>query len=164
MEILHTIAEVSITLTGFAGIVFIFSSTGTISEVARWRVRNLLVGSVTSTAVALIPLGFDVLPIPVEKWGNAASWVLAFGFMLVAYSAASGYFHNKVGDISQLVRRAFYPIMSLVSIIVIAQVLNGFGVFGDWSIAVFIYGLLCMLIFNAIQFLISVLDRSQDGA
>jgi len=79
-------------------------------------------------------------------------------------NVVSGYVRYNVAQISTLGRLAFLPSSLVLLGILITQVLNGFGFFQRFQESIFIYGLITLLVINALQFSVSILDRRKEGA
>lgn len=87
-DILQTIAEVSIALTGFTGIVVALGrrADDSISGFALIRFRILLVASLLALALALLPFFGHYLRVRPELTWSACSAVVAIVFSALSFS------------------------------------------------------------------------------
>lgn len=161
---LETIAELSITLAGFAGIVYVFSETDSGSDIRFWRIRNLLLIAFFTMLAALAPLGLPALGVAEELIPRIASGILALFLLFLAVLVPPSFFKLEVASRSRLGKPFFYAMLVLLSATLLVQILNMLGTFGSLSFGVFYFGLVLMLAAGSAQFMISILDVYQKGS
>ena len=151
-NVLFAIAEVSIGLAGFSGLVAAFSQR----QGQAWR------GDQKTRIVFLVVLSFgmivtSLMPPALSEWSNAPSmiWgipmttysILALGLLAywVTVSRRQGY---KIQF-----PKASYPILLLATVLQVTVLLSGLGIFLPYSSGLFVLGFLAILIFGANVFL-----------
>ena len=161
-QVLTVIAEISIALAGFSGIVVAFRQRG----IEAWpphelvRLRFML-------GVACVTLLFSLLPFVPHYLGVRASatWVLSsailsaglFGFALVSYFATKAY-------LDRLSRPWFFTYIIGTITSALGLLCNGLGVFGAAYPGVYLAGLGWLLFFSTTLFVRLVLAPSPSQA
>ncbi len=124
-DILQTIAEVAIALTGFTGIVVALGNRGgvPVSGFALVRFRILLAASLAALAFSLIPFFWYYLDIPAStSWAVSSGLALVFMVPIVVYDVRA--FREHADQIPVFERRAAPAIAILGASLWLAQVAN----------------------------------------
>ena len=149
-DILQTIAEVAIALTGFTGIVFALSgrTAESISGVALIRFRILLIASLVALALALLPFFVHYVGAsPGVTWSVCSAVVLAIMVPVVIHDHRA--FRTYSNEIPEFDRRIAPLVVLLGSALWVVQVAN---VFILHDFAPYLAAALWFLGFSALQF------------
>lgn len=158
-DILQTVAEIAIALTGFTGIVVALGerSGGGFAGFAMVRFRILLAASLAALAFALLPFLLYHLGVSARAtWSICSASVAAFMVPIVAHDVRS--FRTFADEIPSFERRAG-PIIALLGLVLwIAQVANAVALhaFGPYLAAPFWF-----LGFSALSFVRMLLSSQQ---
>ena len=151
-EILTTIAQLGIAVSGFSGIAIAFNrQPGRLSDFEAFRVSILFANSFAAVFLSLIPFAFFYL-----GWTDATIWRSASG-LCVLFEVAFIAWHIPPASRFLQVRREFFNLKQLAFITcghlinTIAQLLNALGVF-EARLSIYIFGLLWLLFHGAFQF------------
>jgi hypothetical protein len=155
VEAFHTLAEVSITFTGLAGIVSVVGRSSLTSEARQWRVWNMILLSLLAFFLCVVPIAMSQFPLTSD-----IVWILCSVFYVVTQMSQS-YFANRVG--SNIGTTAEYTIRPLLLIyfvgsvlMAILQILNIF-VFIPGSGPFFI-GICWFMLLAALHFFVLVMN------
>jgi len=151
-EILTTIAQLGLAITGFSGIAIAFNrQPGRLSSVEKFRVSILFANSLAATFLALLPFAFFYM-----EWSDARIWrtasallaLFSGGFLTVQAAQVPRFFreHRQLFHLGQL---AFVVGGHVINAIV--QLLNALGLVRA-RLSIFILGLLWLLFHSAFQF------------
>lgn len=151
-EILTTIAQLGVAITGFTGIAIAFNrQPGRLSEFEAFRVSILFSNSLAAVFLALMPFAFFYLGWPESRIWRALSGVFAtfeLIFLLTHFHPARRFFRQHPESFS----------IKLLTIVTIGHVMNGIaqalnaaGVINA-ELSVFVFGLLWILFHSAFQF------------
>jgi hypothetical protein len=124
-DILQTLAELAIALTGFTGIVVAFRgrTDAPLSGYARVRFRILLVASLASTAFALLPFFFHHLRFaPDVTWSICSSVVFLFMIALAVHDIRVARVYSDT--MPKLDRQALPLLLLLGTALWLAQIAN----------------------------------------
>jgi hypothetical protein len=152
-DTLLTLAEVSLGLAGFAGIVVIFGrGPGVLPPADFLRLAALVGASLGTLFLSLIPIALSFVGVPepdLWQWSSAIMVALAvpahvIGILRIRRNAAEIF---EVTPVYLLVIGAFAILANLI-----AQVCNSIGIAWRPSFGVYLLGLLLYLLFAAIQF------------
>jgi hypothetical protein len=152
-DTLLTLAEVSLGLAGFAGIVIVFGrGRGVLAPADSFRLLALVTCSLGTLFLSLISiaLGFVGIAEP-ELWRWSSAMMIAV--MVPAHCYAFVRIRRHVAEILEVI--PFYVIpfgMSLFAINLIAQFCNALNVVWAPSFGVYFLGLILYLAFAAVQF------------
>jgi len=152
-EILTTIAQLGVALTGFTGIAIAFNrQPGRLSEFEAFRVSILFSNSLAAVFLALLPFAFFHL-----GWPEPRIWrTLSAGFAIFEIIFLGTHFRPA--------RRFFrlhpesFNFKLLVAVTIghaingIAQALNALGITTPDELSIFVFGLLWILFHSAFQF------------
>jgi hypothetical protein len=152
-EILTTIAQLGVAVTGFSGIVIVFNRPpGRLSEFEAFRISILFANSLAAVFLALIPfvLFYSGLPDTVI-WRTASALCFVFEVIFVA---------SHVGPARKFLRehRALFNVGLLGFVTcghamnAILQLCNALDVINRRNLSIFILGLLWLLFHSAFQF------------
>lgn len=160
-DILQTVAEIAIALTGFTGIVVALG--GRTSEVfsgfALVRFRILLVASLAALALSLLPFFWHYLGVPPRITWSICSAVVAV-FMVPIVIADVRAYRAYADEIPQFERRAGPVIALLGSALWASQVANAVILH---SFGAFFAAPLWFLGFSALSFSRLLLDTQERG-
>jgi hypothetical protein len=151
-EILPTIAQLGLAITGFSGIAIAFNrQPGRLSSVEKFRVSILFANSLAAMFLALIPFALFYM-----EWSDAKIWrtgsallaLFSGGFLILQAVQVPRLFreHRQLFHLGQL---AFVVGGHVINLIV--QLLNALGLFRA-RLSIFILGLLWLLFHSAFQF------------
>jgi len=158
-EILQTIAEIAIALTGFTGIVVAHGGRDQagFSGFARFRFQILVAASLTALALALVPFLLHHLGVPAPAvWSICSALVAIFMVPIVILDVRS--FRDHADEIPVFERRAAPVILVLGSILWVVQIANVVSLhrFGPYLAAPFWF-----LGFSALSFVRILLDSQE---
>ncbi len=145
-EVLIVVAEISIALAGFAGVVVAFRQRGleALPALEQLRLRYMLLVACETLLFALLPFVPHYL-----RLGASATWTLSSGalaFSLLSFNLAT-YLDTKPHR-RQLSRAWLYIYQTGGSLAAVALLLSCFGAFGEVLPGVYL-GALGFLLFNA---------------
>jgi len=151
-EILTTIAQLGMAVTGFSGIAIAFNrQPGRLGAFEAFRVSILFANSLAAVFLSLIPFAFFYLGWSQEMIWRTASGVCVFfeaGF-IASHVAPARRFLRTHRELFNLKLLAFVTCGHFVNMI--AQLLNVCGVI-EAKLPIFIFGLLWLLFHSAFQF------------
>lgn len=165
--VLYTIAEVAITLAGFSGVVVVFRLRGVDSwSPTELRIFWLLIADSFLTCLfALLPL-----PLALANWSEEALWglcnaLLGSWFIVANILALRG--ERKERAARQLITvpvitPIFYVLMVVAAGMSIALWLSAFDLVVPRSQAMYVFGLIMLLAFAALEFLFFIGLMSQQ--
>ena len=151
-EILTTIAQLGVAVTGFSGIAIAFNrQPGGLGGFEAFRVSILFANSLAAVFLSLIPFAFFYL-----GWSQEIIWRTTSG-LCVAFEAAFIASHFPAGrrflrshrELFNLKLLAFVTLGHVVN--ATAQLLNAVGMV-EAKLSIFIFGLLWLLFHSAFQF------------
>jgi hypothetical protein len=151
-EILTTIAQLGIAVSGFSGMAIAFNrQPGRLSDFEAFRVSILFANSFAAVFLSLIPFAFFYL-----RWREETIWRSVSGlcFLFEAAFVASHVppalrflrVHREIFNLKHLMFVACGDVVNLI-----AQLLNALGMF-DVRLSIYIFGLLWLLFHAAFQF------------
>ena len=147
-SLLSTIAEFSIGLAGFSGIVVVVVGNRRWTEAAKFRASLLIILSLSSGFLALIALGI------LNRFDGAIVWRVLSGLQAIVAAVALGYSYRKtvtafgIGPLTRTGRALF----SLAGLNVLVQITNTLGFFEPSAFAIFYGGLVVFVLVAAINF------------
>jgi hypothetical protein len=152
-DTLLTLAEVSLGLAGFAGIVVVFGrGPGELAPADSFRLLALVGCSLGTLFLSLIPiaLGFVGVPEPaLWQWSSAMLIAVAVPAHLFAFSRI----RRDAAAIFEVVPVYLLPFGAFLFLAnFVAQICNALGVGWSPSFGVYLFGLLLYLGFAAVQF------------
>jgi len=123
LSIFETIAEVSITFTGLAGIVSVLGRSTLDRGSRHWRVWNMILLSLLSFFLCLLPLALNIYELPVATlWAVSSMALLTAQICQIYFANRMG---KKFGPASSLMIRPLVVLYFAGSIAVgLLQVLN----------------------------------------
>ncbi|NKB33725.1 MAG: hypothetical protein GKR91_11560 [Pseudomonadales bacterium] len=152
VDALSTVAEFSIGLAGFTGIIAIFAnSRERIGGALRFRITNLLILSFAPGFFALITIGMvyffgsEETPIRVNSFG------LAFFTLLALYRAFNA--RKKIPEEERRILSNFFWTFNIIIVLTnfVAQLVNVI-VTSQYSAGILLFGLIAILLVAAITF------------
>ena len=152
-DTLLTLAEVSLGLAGFAGIVVVFGrGPGALAPADSFRLLALVGCSLGTLFLSLIPIALASLGLPeptLWQWSSAMMLAVAVPAHLFAFSRI----RRDAAAILEVVPVYLLPFGALLFLAnLIAQICNALGVGWSPSFGVYLLGLLLYLGFSATQF------------
>ena len=159
-DALLTLAEFSIALVGFTGVVVVFGSRpGGWHPMDRYRVSIILWCSIGPAFFSLFPIGFEMLGLQGSALWRLCSLLLAL-FGVGAALAASFHFRQLDADSKSLQSGTMFVFNRLgIALVLIAQVLNSLGIWFDPGPGPYFLGLVFILFVAAYVFARMVLIR-----
>jgi hypothetical protein len=166
--VLYTFAQVATTLAGFSGLVVVFRLRGTQAWTAtELRTFWFLLGD------SFLVLFFSLLPVPLSlaSWSQDAVWglcnaLLGSWFIVADLLAFLGAHRDRASRQATTVR-IITPVLYSISVIALAMGvalwLSAFDFIVRRGQAVFVLGLLMLLVFAALEFLFFIGLMSQRG-
>ena len=151
-DVLQSIAEIGIGLAGFSGLVAAFAQ----------RPGHTWKGEQKVRIVILVILSFGMMIgalLPFALTGISESEALVWGVPMVGFSAVAltmqGYWSVKARKYGFKLQFPLVslPIITLASTMQVITMLSGFGLIFPYSPAVFVSGMLSVLLFTATMFL-----------
>jgi hypothetical protein len=151
-EILTTIAQLGVAVTGFSGIAIAFNrQPGRLSEVEAFRVSILFANGFAAVFLSLLPFAFFYL-----GWSEAVIWRTASAFaalfevaFIASHFAPTRRFLREHRALFNLAHLLFTLCGHVIN--TIAQLLNALGII-EARLSIFIFGLLWLLFHSAFQF------------
>src|SRR5438552_1299484 len=151
-EILTTIAQLGVAVTGFSGIAIAFNrQPGGLGGFEAFRVSILFANSLAAVFLSLIPFAFFYL-----GWSQEIIWRTASGLcvvfeaaFIVSHFPAARRFLRSHRELFNLKLLSFVTLGHVVN--AIAQLLNAVGMV-EAKLSIFIFGLLWLLFHGAFQF------------
>lgn len=161
---LGTIAEFSIGLAGFTGIVSVFAiSRGAVRTSIEFRVRNLLLISFVPGFLSLAVIGLIHSGLEIPLCIRVGSALLGLICIVMIASSVSARKRMEPQEKRELSRFLWWFAMVLGGINVVAQLLNAsIGPFFESGIL--ILGLVATLLLSAMTFFVLVLQVLRGGA
>lgn len=152
-EILTTIAQLSMGVTGFSGIAIAFNrQPGRLDEVEAYRVLILFANSLAATFLSLLPFGFFYL-----GWSDAAIWRTSnalcslFGIAFLAiYLPPTRKYLREFRELFSLPQLGFVVSGHIINALL--QLISALGFLPGRALSVFIFGLLWLLFHSVFQF------------
>jgi hypothetical protein len=125
-DALNIVAQVSVTLAGFAGIVVVFrpDSVHQWSALDKFRLRLLLANSALPLCYALFAillLSLDPPPMPIWRWCSGVALAVDIGFMIVARGPVPTL---PAGEFDVASKTLYYSMAGLASIGLLLQAIN----------------------------------------
>ena len=163
-DTLLTLAEVSLGLAGFAGIVIVFGrGPGALPPADSFRLLALVSCSLATLFLSLISiaLGFVGVTEPeLWQWSSAMMVALAVPAHLFAFSRV----RRDAAEIFEVLPAFMLPIgASFFVANFVAQICNALGVAWVPSFGVYLFGLILYLLFAAFQFARMLFVRPSAG-
>jgi hypothetical protein len=152
-EILTTVAQLAVAVTGFSGIAIAFNRhPGRLSDWEAFRVLILFANSFAAIFLSLGPFAFFYL-----GWSESAIWRTSSGlcalFEIIFLCTLTGPTRKMLRDHRQLFNMALFGFMvSGHALNTVLQLSNTFGLAGSRYLAVFIFGVLWLLFQSVFQF------------
>jgi hypothetical protein len=151
-EILTTIAQLAVAVTGFSGIAIAFKrEPGGLTGFEAFRISILFANSLAAVFLALIPFAFFHL-----GWSEPAIWRTASGILaifeitfLASHVPSARRFLRSHRQLFNLKLLTFVTAGHVIN--TVAQCLNSFGVTRP-QLSVFLFGLLWLLFHSIFQF------------
>jgi hypothetical protein len=152
-EILTTIAQLGVAVSGFSGIAIAFNRhPGRLSEVEAFRVLILFANSFAAIFLSLIPFAFFYM-----GWSDSVVW-RASSALCVVFEVA--FLRMQTPLTRKMLREhpELFNTAQLVFIIVghvcntLLQLANALGLIGPRNLSIFIFGLLWLLFHSVFQF------------
>ena len=145
-EVLLTLADVSVAFAGFAGLAGVLRRHFAPADhwIAGARFRGLIEN-------ALIALAFSLLPFALERLGLTGNLLwryasLMFGVGWLAAGVAAMRYHARAAkEGSPRIPHARNAVFVVVFLTSAVQIINSFGLFGDWADAIYLVGLYAVL-------------------
>lgn len=156
-DILPTIAEISVAIVGFAGVLFALGNQGTNDQAKMnlFRIRIMVEAGLLTTFLSLTPILFLSIPQLAPHTWRLSSFMLAF--ITPAYTMLS--FHRQYGIVGKYVESKLDYTVSLLEIPIIVLLLM---VTGGWSpippFGTYLLGLLFWLGISMLMFVRIILD------
>jgi hypothetical protein len=151
-EILTTIAQLGVAITGFSGIAIAFNrQPGRLSDFEAFRVSLLFANSLAAVFLSLIPFAFFYLGWSQEViWRTASSVCVLFETTFIAsHISPARRFLRAHRELFNLKLLTFVTCGHLINTVV--QLLNALGMF-EARLSIFVFGLLWLLFHGAFQF------------
>jgi hypothetical protein len=151
-DVLTTIAQLAMAVTGFSGIVIVFKrQPGQLSDLERFRISLLVSNSLAAVFLSLLPFAFFHF-----GWRDETIWRMASGACLVFEAIFISSHISPVRRFLRAHRELFnLGLLSFVTcghiINMIAQLLNALGMFHA-KLSIFVLGMLWLLFHGAFQF------------
>lgn len=152
-DTLLTLAEVSIGLAGFAGIVMVFGrGPGELPAADSFRLLALVGCSLGTLFLSLVPIALNGVGLPEpELWQWSSAILLAVA--IPAHVFAFARWRRDAAEILEVVPIPLLPIGACAFLLnFVAQICNALGVGWPPRFGVYLLGLLLYLLFAAIQF------------
>ena len=153
-SILQTMAEVSVALAGFTGVVAAFGQRR-----EQWSATDTLRFRVM-LGTSLSALGFSILPFavhhmgaePTATWGISSAILAGFFVIMVLVDTRR---MRQLGATKDAAFRMWVPLLgfSLASVAIVSQVLNALSIGFHRSFGPYFLALCCMLLVCAIMFI-----------
>ena len=158
-EVLTVVAEISIALAGFAGVVAAFRQRGleALPPHEQLRLRYMLLVACAALLFALLPFVPHYL-----RLGASATWTLSSGTLALGLLSLvlAIYVEGSKPQARQLSRAWMYSYQTGASLAAVAQLLNCFGAFGEVLPGVYLAGLGFLLFYATSLFVRLVLSNS----
>ena len=150
-DLLQTLAEVSVALAGFSGVVSVFGRrhTGEWDPADRLHLSFMLETSLAALFLSLLPFALLSVELPPRSTWAIMSSVLA-AFLVVAFGAATYRYRRLSGDQRIGLGRIYGAAMTLGDSSVIA--LQLFNVFSAREFSLYLIGLIWLLFSCAFSF------------
>lgn len=153
-EILHTIAQVGVSLAGFAALVALFRnrSDSSWTPASLSALRSLIELSLCTVILALLPLSLALFELPafrVWQFSSLCAFLAGVGLMAVAVSRVRALVQSGWQAPTWLFHFTGFAIGSLA---VLAQAYNVIA----QSAAIYVAGLLALIVIVGLQFIVSV--------
>lgn len=159
-SLLLAMAEVSITLVGFAGIVVFLGrrAEGSWSEADRTRVWGMIEAGLLTLGLSLLPfLVWELGPANADPWGASSGVFVLFGGLALGVWVRRGREVVRTGD-PEVSRGAGVGAMAFTGLILLSLVLNALGIgferdFGPYLVAILWYlTLACIMFVRLLRF------------
>ena len=152
---LQTLAEISIAVVGFIGIVAVYQRVNNAqSELARWRVYTVLTFSLAALLFSLIPIGLSLLGITGDVLWQCCSGGLVVGYLFVYGDLIRS--RRQLSTTSRLIIEA-HPwygwTLTLMSIILVTLlILNAAELLIETSPGVYYFGVVGAIVMACVIF------------
>lgn len=155
-DALFVIAEISIALAGFTGVLAALYARGSWHPLDKWRTISLLLAGFVALGIALLPFGLYSLGLDGSAlWRTSSAVFVGAG---IAATVVVVRYQPPRASIPQFSLTA--PLFwSVVSINLLAQLLNALGVLTSGTFGVFYLGLVVNLLVGGMQFTNIILIR-----
>lgn len=162
-NVLELLAEVSVALVGFTGVVAAFGMReDSLSEVDVLRFRAMLYASIAALLFSLLPLVLFHLNAP-EEWVWAVS-----SFAMVLYVGALQFWtFRRLSNVALTADPSYNlwisrSISLLMTVVLVIEFLNAFGILIERSFAFYLLGLMALLVLCVVMFvrMLSFIGRS----
>jgi len=152
-DTLLTLAEVSLGLAGFAGIVVVFGrGRGVLAPADSFRLLALVGCSLGTLFLSLISIALRAVGVPepgLWQWSSAMLLALAVPAHLFAFARL----RRDAAEILEVVPIRLVPLGAFAFLFnFVAQICNALGVGWSPNFGVYLFGLLLYLLFAALQF------------
>jgi len=160
-EELLTIAEISIGIAGFSGVMAVFLQQGGLHIVDRLRFINLFTTAFSTLVLTFVPIAFSHAGVQGERLWVYSSLVMTFAWALNSSLGARmlPYLREHVSHSLTLPRTAIIApgVLNLV-----AQVLNVGGWFWEPGFLAYLFGLIVYMYAAGLMFVYVVLFRPHE--
>jgi len=161
-DALNVVAQVAVTLAGFAGIVVVFrpQSVHQWSALDKFRLRLLLANSALPLAFSLfgmLLLTIDPPPLGIWRWCSGVAVITQFAFFMTIRGATR---QIPKAEFQAATNRLYYSVSALAAIAMVLQLINVALWNRFWP---FFFGLFVHLIAAVTQFIRMVLLAPQNG-
>lgn len=152
-EILTTIAQLAVGVTGFSGIAIVFNRPpGRLNEFEAFRLLILFMNSLAAMFLSLIPFAFFYM-----RWNDTTIWrtgsALAALFevaFLWMFLPSVRRFWRRYREVFNIAIFAFFASVHTINLAL--QSLSAGGWNGGRALSIFVFGLLWLLFHSAFQF------------
>jgi len=163
-DTLLTLAEVSIGLAGFAGIVMVFGrGPGALPAADSFRLLALVGCSLGTLFLSLIPIALNAVGVPdpgLWQWSSA----ILIAVVIPAHLFIMMRFRRDAAEIFEVLPIYVLPVGATAFVAnFVAQICNALGVGWSPSFGVYLFGFLLYLLFAALQFARMLFVRPGSG-
>jgi hypothetical protein len=158
-DALHTVAELGIGLAGFSGIVIALSrDPGELAPFDALRVMLLLGSSISAAVLALLPIGLLAAGMQ-----GAPVWRVSSALLALATAAMLFESGRRFLSLPEPLTPAIGQFLILGGVVnLLCQFLNAIALGFDGSFAVFYFGLVWLIVFSGIQFILLMFRRPRS--
>lgn len=161
-DVLVALGETAAVFAGFSGIIAVLGirSVNELGPLERFRFSNLLVIAVAACLLALAPLVLDQFALATSSVWACSSAAMAL-FALIFLMSRS-YAYRRMRTLQTKWDRPWMAVLSVAVLagLVISQAANAMGWVLERSAAVYVSGVLALLVLSGLQFILLALDAT----
>ena len=166
-DILHTIAEISIGLAGFSGLIVALRRTpGPLTDVQKFRLKVLFGNAFGAMFLSLLPFVLQSFQVPEQRvWFDSAATMLGYSLIFATWIVIAG---NRIARIVPEIFNwlIFYSLAGMHVVVVILQAAVMTGFIERRAPGAYTLGLAWYLMHATYQFvrMLFILPRNPDHA